>query len=442
MSRRGQERSSTCEGDEILGYDRSDSPDNAVRRALALYRSALAERNVALLLGAGFASEIGDWFNTVAVISLSFAFSNDALGVGGMLAVRMLARLLLQGPAGALVDRYPGRKILFFSQLGMALVASSFALLVFFPRLWLLYLLVILLEGINCIARPAFMVEIRIEAPEKLRPAANGALYASMTTAQLVGPLLGALALVPLGPGSVFALNGLTFLAVAGAVAFMRGGLRRGPTAPIVAVSEAEQAARPVGYQWLLRREDLVFYALVSLSLALLVQATITLFVLRANTFGLGDGGVGLFFAAVAVGSLTGSIVAGASGTWTTPLYPAAIAMTICAISLAAFGFASTILVSVLLLVIAGFATDFYEVVGLTYFQHSIPDVVYGRFFSLFLLALSAGGLVGALAGPLLERTLGVEGSLAALAAPAIGLALLFVIRSRRWGATKQQLAD
>lgn len=398
---------------------------------------------MALLLGAGFASEIGDWFNTVALISLSFSFSNGATGVGGMLAVRMLARLLLQGPAGALVDRRPGRRILFLSQLAMALIAASFALLVVFPELWLLYLLVILLEATNCVARPAFMVELRIEAPEEMRPAANGALYASTTTAQLIGPLLGALALAPFGAGAVFALNGLTFLAVAGAVALMRGGLHREVATPVVAADGAGHAeAEPIGYQWLLRRQDLVFYALVSLSLALLVQATITLFVLRANAFGLGDGGVGLFYAAVAIGSLTGSIVAGASGRWTTPLYPAAIAMAVCALALAAFGVAGTILISVAVLVIAGFATDFYEVVGLTYFQHSIPDVVYGRFFSLFLLALSAGGLAGALAGPFLETALGVQGALAALAAPAVILASLFAIRSRQWAALEGQPAD
>ena len=77
-----------------------------LRQIVDRYRSILAERNVALLLGAGVASELGDWFNTVALITLSFHISDSAFGVGGMFAVRMLTRLLLQGPAGALVDRF------------------------------------------------------------------------------------------------------------------------------------------------------------------------------------------------------------------------------------------------------------------------------------------------------------------------------------------------
>lgn len=412
----------------------------ALQESLGLYRSAFAERNVALLLAAGLTSEIGDWFNTVALISLSYHFGDGATGVGGMLAVRMLARLIYQGPAGSIVDRYQGRTLLLVTQLVLAVVATAFVLLTQFPALWLLYLLVLLLEAANCVARPAFMVELRLEAPPDLRAAANGALFASTTTAQLIGPVLGAAVLAPFGPEAVFIVNGLTFLGVALAVTQLRG-TPRGKEDPVtvtatsgaVASQPSRSAPPEFGYAWLLRRFDLSLYSMVCLSLALLVQATIALFVVRANALGLGDGGVGIFYAAVAVGSLVGSIAGGASGQFSAPLFPAAIAMAVCATALAAFGAAASAALAIAALVVAGFATDFYEVVGLTYFQHSIPEAVYGRFFSVFLLALSAGGLVGALAGPLLEQDLGVDRSLAALAAPGVALALCLAFFARSW---------
>ena len=59
-----------------------------------------------MLLGAGVISEIGDWFNIVALISLPYGFGDGALGVGGMFAIRMLMRLIFQGPAGTFVDRH------------------------------------------------------------------------------------------------------------------------------------------------------------------------------------------------------------------------------------------------------------------------------------------------------------------------------------------------
>jgi predicted MFS family arabinose efflux permease len=382
-----------------------------------------------LLLGAGVVSEIGDWFNIVALISLSYGLGDGALGVGGMFAVRMVTRLICQGPAGAFVDRHASRGLLFTSQLVMAIVASSFALLVMIPDLRLLYLLVILLEVTNCIVSPAFMVELRAEAPEEQRSAANGVLTASMSTAQLVGPLLGALVLAPFGAAAVFALNGLTFLAVAIAVTQMEGGLRATRrVAPAHDESSRPHTSKPdaeaMSYAWLLRRHDLSLYVLACLSVAIVVRATITLFVVRAVTLGLGDSGVGLFYAAVAVGSIAGSIIAGARARHPTPLSLAAVAMAICAIALAVFGAVGAVVIAFVALVIAGFATDFYEVVGLTYFQNSLPDAVYARFISVFYLALSAGGLVGALGGPALEQALGVAMSLLVLAAPTLVLAL------------------
>jgi hypothetical protein len=105
--------------------------------------------------------------------------------------------------------------------------------------------------------------------------------------------------------------------------------------------------------------------------------------------------------------------------------------MALCGISLAAFGAAVALPIAILFLIIAGFTTDFYEVVGLSFFQHAIPEDVYGRFFSVFLIALSSGGLIGALAAPALEPRLGVERTLIALSLPSIILALLFSLSSR-----------
>jgi predicted MFS family arabinose efflux permease len=422
----------------FVARERLNQAGVALQRILNQYRAVLVERNIAILLSAGVISEIGDWFNTVAIISLAFSLGDGALGVGGMFAVRMLVRLIFQGPAGTFVDRHAGRKLLFTSQLVMGVIASSFALLVVVPTLWLLYLLVIWLEAANCIAHPAFMVELRAEAPEEKRSAANGLLFASITTSQLVGPVLGALVLAPFGAGAVFALNGLTFFGVAIAVANLRGGLNASRKVENVqddlnppVIGKREPSIR--GYAWLLRRQDLSMYMFVSLSLTLLVQATITLFVVRAVTLELGDGGVGLFYSAVAAGAVGGSIVAGALPQLAASLYPTAVAMGICAVALAVFGMTDSVLFSVVALVIAGFATDVYEVTGLTYFQNSIPDPVYARFYSVFLLALSAGALIGALAGPALERILGEGMSLVVLAAPSLALALVLAAMSRIW---------
>ena len=148
-------------------------------------------------------------------------------------------------------------------------------------------------------------------------------------------------------------------------------------------------------------------------------------------TLELGEAALDFFYAAVAAGAVAGSIVAGAHPQLAASLYPAAVAMGLCAIALAVFGVAGSVLFSIVALVIAGFATDFYEVAGLTYFQNSIPD----RRVREILLRLSPGtergrldrgaGWTGAGADP------GAGMSLVVLAAPSLALALVLAAMSR-----------
>lgn len=415
----------------------------ASRRSLGRYREVLTDPNAALLLGANFLSEIGDWFNTIALISLSYGFSGDARDVGGMLALRMVPRLLFQGPAGALVDRRSGRSLLFTTQLLMAASASSFALLTAAPNRWLLYLLVLLLETVNTVARPAFMVQLRTEVLTERRAAMNGVLAIGMTSAQFVGPLLGAGVLALFGAVWVFVVNGLTFLCVAAAVTRLRGGLdsRRIPLMPHGAPGSEDahlasgnaEAASDYGYGWLLRRLDLSLYGALSLSNALLIQGTVALFVVRADDLGLGDGAVGLFYVAVAVGAVVGSALAGSSSaSGRGSLYRVAAAAALCGVAIATFGAAGWIGLAFGALVVAGFATDFHEVIALTFFQNRLPDRVYGRFFSFFLTSLNAGGLVGALLGPVLATAVGVPAAVALLAVPGFVFALALAGAVRR----------
>jgi dipeptide/tripeptide permease len=142
---------------------------------------------------------------------------------------------------------------------------------------------------------------------------------------------------------------------------------------------------------------------------------------------------VGLFYVAVAAGALVGSALAGSSpGVGPGSLYRVAVAAGLCGVAIATFGVASWIGLALVALVVAGFATDFHEVIALTFFQNQLPDRVYGRFFSFFLTSLNAGGLVGALMGPVLATAAGVQTAMALLAVPGFAFALALAGAVRR----------
>ena len=73
-----------------------------------------------------------------------------------MLIVSSLPRLLAQGPAGALVDRFHGPRLLILTQVLLAILAAGFALLVVMPSIWLLYGLIALCALVGTVDAPAF----------------------------------------------------------------------------------------------------------------------------------------------------------------------------------------------------------------------------------------------------------------------------------------------
>ncbi len=261
------------------------------------------------MLAAASASYIGDRFNTIALIALSYELSESALGVGGMLALLALPRLVVQGPAGALVDRYPGKWLLVGTQLLMGIVAAAFALLVAIPSIWLLYGLTLLMGVLRTVDTPAFEVRLMALTPSDKRATANAVHSLAMTAGELIGPLLGGLVLVWVGAAPLFLLNGLSFVFVAAAVASLPERVAGSEPEP----EEGEADTSTGGYLTLLRRRGVALYtALVAASCMLLLGA-IALFVVRAIELGLGEGGVGLFYTILGVGTLIGGIALGAA---------------------------------------------------------------------------------------------------------------------------------
>jgi hypothetical protein len=246
--------------------------------------------------------------------------------------------------------------------------------------------------------------------------------------------VLGGLVLVWLGAGPVFLLNGVTFAVVALVVLRLGLGGEARVASPVEpADNPATAAAHAGGYRWLLRRHDLVLFAAAALGITLTIRGAIALFVVRSHDVGLGDAGPGYFYAAVALGAIAGGLLAGA-GLHTTPasLGLAAVAMILCAVALAGFGLADGPVLALSALTGAGLTTNVYEVLGMTFFQHRLPAEVYGRFMAIFLLALGGGGLIGALAGPLLNQVLSVGASLSILAAPAVIASTALLLRRSR----------
>jgi sugar phosphate permease len=416
--------------DVIVGQLKAVS--HGAQQSLQRYQRLLAARNIWLLLGSATISYIGDWFNIVALTALSYQVAGGAIGVGGMLAVTLIPRLIFQGLAGALVDRSPGRRLLMLALLLLGVLSSLFVVLTWVPLLWLLYMLVFATETVQTVVRPAFMVLLMRLVPQAQRGVANALHSILMTVGASLGPLLGAILLPLLQAAALFILNGLTFVVIALAVRLLRDEptaqteelISQEPGINAASDEQASESGQAQSYWWLLRQPAVVLFIGLTLASSLLILGTMALFPVRSQNLGLGESGVGYFYAMVPIGAFIGGIIAGI-GTYTTRLALMLVAGAECISALCQmlFGLSQSPVLALIALAAFGVSMELGEVAGVTFFQNQLPDKIYGRFFSLFLMAHGAGGLFGALLAPLLEQALSAGSVLVLFALPTLGLA-------------------
>jgi MFS family permease len=413
------------EGEARADASWADKGREALQQSADRYRALGAYPDARRLIAAATGSYIGSEFNFIALLALSYQFADSALGVGGVFVAASAPRLLAQGPAGALVDRFTGPRLLMLTQALLAVIAAGYLLLLVMPSLWLLYGLVAAAAFVRTVDTPAFEVRLMSLVPPPQRGAANALHLLAMSVSGLIGPLLGGIVLGLFGAAPLFIVNSLSFLGVVAALATIRPSLSATVTLELEAEAEPERSK--IGYLDLLRRPDVALYSAISLTSSLLGVTTLAILVVRAEELGLGESGLGLFFSVAALGSIVGGVAAG-GGAYDGPraFAIAAMAAAIGTVSIVLFGVTGGVLVAFAALALSGIVGPLEEIASITAFQNLLPEGVFGRAFSLFLMAGAAGGLLGGIVGPLLTEAVGVGASLAFLAVPDLILIGLF----------------
>ncbi len=167
-------------------------------------------------------SEVGDHFNSIAVLSLTLHLTGSGLAVGGVMIARTLPAILAGPVAGVALDRFDRRKIMLASDIIRSVVALAFILILRFEQRWLLYFL----SGLLVFASPFFTsgrsaILPRITSPEELHTA--NAL--TQTTAWLtlsIGTLLGGVSTMKFGYEWAFVANAISFVFSAWAIWHLR----------------------------------------------------------------------------------------------------------------------------------------------------------------------------------------------------------------------------
>ncbi|WP_290862878.1 MFS transporter [Hamadaea sp.] len=391
-----------------------------------------ARRSFAALWASQGSSNLADGVLQAAAPLLVATLTRDPLVVAGMTVVQCLPWLVATLPAGALADRIDRRRIL---TAGNWLRAGGFALLAItlangWHHVALLYAAVFLAGCAETLVDNAALAIPPRLLPRDQLERANGRLFATQSVINtFVGPPAGA-ALFALAASAAF-YTGAAAFALAGLAALLLPALR--PTSQDVSRNPTPASFRTdirTGWAYFWGTDLLRRVAFISAANNFFSAATGSLLVLLVTgPFGIPAARYGLFIAVPAAGAIVGSLLAarvvprvgGGPITWLAALTPAA--------SYAMLGLTSTTALALAGMFCAAVASSLNQIVVSTLRQASVPDELLGRVTAAYRLIVLGVVPLGALAGGLLGRGLGLRAPFVIAAA---GLALAALLLAPR----------
>ncbi|MFD5826013.1 MFS transporter [Lentzea sp. NPDC060358] len=369
--------------------------------------SAWGVRDFRLLWGGRAVGQLGSWLLVVAVPAHVHALTGSVFATGLALAAEYLPALVLGPVAGVLVDRWDRRRVMVAADLVRA--AAVALMLLGTPAA--IYAAVVA-ESVGAVLfRPA--AQAHVPAVVGTGPAlasANSWNAATDGVVGLVGPPLGGVLLAWAGFEALVALDVVSYLVSAVAIAATRRraavvGERSGFLAGV-------EALRALPVARVLLPLSAVFLAANAALSALLVP------------FGVrhlgGTAQIGIVLSALGLGFLGGAVLA----RWLDGVQPRttlAAAQLCTAAGFAGLFSARELWAAVVAAVVIGVFGSVTVVTPKTVVQRQAPGPLLGRISALFLVAEAAATLVGAVGGPLLAEAVSLH--FAAMTAAAVAAA-------------------
>lgn len=339
-------------------------------------------------------SNTGTWMQRTAQdwVVLTELTDGDGLALGISTALQFGPLLFLTPLGGMLADRIDKRTLLLCSQSAQALLALGLGLLLTLgtAQLWHLYLFALLLgiaSSIDIPARQSFVSEL-VEGQYLANAIALNST--SFQAARLLGPAVAGLLVATAGAGPVFFVNTVSFGAVIAVLLVIR---RVNPDPPAAGTHAWRQFVE--GLRHVRSRGDLIIVmVVVFIVCAFSINLPIYVALMTTEEFGLGATGFGLFSSVLAVGAVTGSLLAARQRT----VRLGAIVLSVLGFSAASaylalapdvwqFGFA---------LVLVGIGAMFMSVLANAYVQLTAGPGMRGRVLGIFLALYSGAIPIGA----------------------------------------------
>lgn len=355
---------------------------------------SLRTRNYRLWAGGQSVSLVGTWMQRVAEDWLVLDLAHGRAWVlGAVMALQFGPTLLLSAWAGLLADRYDKRRALMFTQSAAALCAAALAVLTLTGavQLWHVFVIAFVFGCTAAIAGPfrqAFTIEM--VGPELL-PNAIGLNSMVFNAARIVGPAIAGLLIAGVGTGWVFAVNAVFTGAIVAALVAMRVGELH-PSPPV----ERAKGQLREGFRYVRRRPELLLVIVAVFFVSTFgINFPLALSILARKGFGLGADAYGLLSTMLAVGTLSGALIA-AKRTGRAQLRTCLLGGTAFGVAQVFTGFAPWFWLAAVLLIAVGFLQMAFTTSAMSIMQLSVDPEFRGRVMGIYMLAFLGGTPLGA----------------------------------------------
>jgi len=370
-------------------------------------------------------STIGSQFTTVAMAWQIYELTNSPLQIGLLGLARALPQIALLLVGGLLADAVNRRKLMMCTQVALFCVSTSLALLTHAGKTGpaTLYAATMLLAFFTSLDNPARQAIVPNLVPREVLPRALALNSSQRYIGVIAGPSLAGVVLAAFGAEACYMVDGLSWLFMIVSLAWIRTPLQEGKGWRGMSFDSLRE-----GLKYVSSHKIIFPLMLMDFGAMFFGSAKALLPVYARDILAVGPRGLGLLYAAGAVGSLTAavgfSLFGGVrrAGLWIFT------GVTVYGLSTVLFAGSRIFWFSVLLLAVGGAGDTISSILRGTINQLSTPDELRGRMASINSIFTNTGpplgqfesGVVAAWLGAELSALTGGLATLALLAAAAV----------------------
>ncbi|HEY4977684.1 MAG TPA: MFS transporter [Candidatus Acidoferrum sp.] len=388
---------------------------------------ALKHRNFQLFIIGQLISLIGTWMQTTAQQWLIYRLTGSVAMLGIFGFANQVPMLFLAWMGGYVGDRYNRHRGVIVTQSCSMILAFLLAVLTLTHLIqeWHLIVIAFLVGIVNAFdvpIRQAFFVQMvgKEDLPNAI--ALNSSIF---NGARVVGPAIAGFAIMWVGEGWCFFLNGISFIAVLVALLMMR----------LTHVEKKASQESPLrsfvqGFKFAM--------ADIPIRSALLLLCMLSLFGLQYSVFlpiyaqDILHGGartLGLLMSAAGVGAVLGALQFAARTEYKGLARWIAAACTACAIGLIIFSQTTSFWLCAVVLFVVGFAATSQMAATNTIIQERVPDDMRSRLMAVYATMFMGVQPIGALLAGGIARRVGAPDALLLFGCFVLAGCLVFIFR-------------